>query len=280
MKKYFNKRALFFIIPSFIGVSIFILIPFIDVIIRSFQNEVLRSFVGLDNYKEIFTNDAFKLAAQNTIRFVFICIPLLIISSLGIAVVIQRFFRNSEKITTAFLGPMAIPIASVVLIWKIVFNSQGILNNILNYFNIESIDFMNSEYAFWVLVVTYIWKNLGYTIILWVAGLGAVPKELYEVAKVDGASEFKCFTKITFPIIKPSLYTITVLSLLNSFKVFREAYLIAGNYPHESMYMLQHIFNNWFRNLAFGKLSASSVVMAVVTFILIILLQRNWEKEN
>ena len=234
----------------------------------------------MDNYKEIFTNDAFKLAAQNTIRFVFICIPLLIISSLGIAVVIQRFFRNSEKITTAFLGPMAIPIASVVLIWKIAFNNQGILNNILNYFNIESIDFMNSEYAFWVLVVTYIWKNLGYTIILWVAGLGAVPKELYEVAKVDGASEFKCFTKITFPIIKPSLYTITVLSLLNSFKVFREAYLIAGNYPHESMYMLQHIFNNWFRNLAFGKLSASSVVMAVVTFILIILLQRNWEKEN
>lgn len=280
MKKYFNKRALFFIIPSFIGVSIFILIPFIDVIIRSFQNEVLRSFVGLDNYKEIFTNDAFKLAAKNTIRFVFICIPLLIISSLGIAVVLQRFFRNSEKLTTAFLVPMAIPIASVVLIWKIVFNCQGILNNILNYFNIESIDFMNSKYAFWVLVVTYIWKNLGYTIILWIAVLGAVPKELYEVAKVDGASEFKCFTKITFPIIKPSLYTITVLSLLNSFKVFREAYLIAGNYPHESMYMLQHIFNNWFRNLAFGKLSAASVVMAVVTFILIILLQRSWEKEN
>lgn len=163
MKKYFNKKSIFFIIPSFIGVSIFILIPFIDVIIRSFQNEVLRSFVGLDNYKEIFINDAFKLAAKNTIRFVFICIPLLIISSLGIAVVIQRFFRNSEKLTTAFLVPMAIPIASVVLIWKIVFNSQGILNNILNYFNIESIDFMNSKYAFWVLVVTYIWKNLGYT---------------------------------------------------------------------------------------------------------------------
>ena len=280
MKKYFSNRALFFIIPSFIGVSIFILIPFIDVIIRSFQNEVLRSFVGLNNYKEVFTNDAFKIAAKNTIKFVFVCIPLLIISSLIIAVVLQRFFRNSEKITTAFLVPMAIPIASIVLIWKILFNSQGIFNNILNYFNIESIDFMNSKYAFWVLVVTYIWKNLGYTIILWIAALSIVPKELYEVAKVDGASESKCFTKITFPIIKPSLYTITVLSLLNSFKVFREAYLIAGNYPHESMYMLQHIFNNWFRNLAFGKLSAASVVMAVVTFILIILLQRSWEREN
>lgn len=280
MKKYFNRKALFFIIPSFIGVSIFILIPFIDVIIRSFQNEVLRSFVGLDNYKEIFTNDAFKLAAKNTIRFIFICIPFLLISSLGVAVVLQRFFRNSEKITTAFLMPMAIPIASVVLIWKIFFDNKGILNSILNYFAIEAVDWMNSKYAFWVLVITYVWKNLGYTIILWIAGLSAVHKELYEAAKVDGASEFQCFTKITVPIIKPSLYTVTVLSLLNSFKVFREAYLIAGNYPHESMYMLQHIFNNWFRNLAFGKISSASVIMALVTFVLITLLQKSWERED
>ena len=280
MEKYFNRKALLFILPSFIGVSIFILIPFIDVIIRSFQNEVLRKFVGLNNYKEIFTNDAFKLAAKNTIRFVFICIPLLIISSLGIAVVLQRFFRNSEKITTAFLMPMAIPIASLVLIWKIFFDNQGILNSILNYFAIDGVDWMNSKYAFWVLVITYVWKNLGYTVILWVAGLSTVHKELYEAARVDGASEFQCFTKITVPIIKPSLYTITVLSLLNSFKVFREAYLIAGNYPHESMYMLQHIFNNWFRNLAFGKLSSASVIMSLVTFVLITLLQKSWERED
>ncbi len=280
MKKNFDKKALFFIIPSLIGVSIFILIPFIDVIIRSFQNEVLRTFVGLDNYKEIFTNEAFKLAGKNTIRFVLVCIPLLLISSLLVAVIIQRFFRNTEGLTTAFLVPMAIPIASVVLIWRIVFNEHGILNSILNNFNIEGIDWMNSKYAFWVLVFTYVWKNMGYTIILWIAGLNCIPKEVYEAAKVDGASELKCFTKITLPILKPTLYTTTVLSLLNSFKVFREAYLIAGNYPDESMYMLQHTFNNWFRDLAFGKISAGSVVMAVITFILIIFLQKSWESED
>ena len=280
MKKYFNNKALFFILPSLIGVSIFILIPFIDVIIRSFQNEVLRTFVGLDNYKDIFTNEAFKLAGKNTIKFILVCIPLLLATSLAIAVMIQRFFIKSEGITTTFLVPMAIPIASVVLIWRIVFNEHGILNSILNNFNIEGIDWMNSKYAFWVLVVTYIWKNMGYTIILLIAGLNCIPKEVYEAAKVDGASEVKCFTNITFPILKPTLYTTTVLSLLNSFKVFREAYLIAGNYPDESMYMLQHTFNNWFRDLAFGKISAGSVVMAVIAFILILFLQRSWERED
>ncbi len=278
IKEKFNKKALIFILPSIIGVSIFMLIPFIDVFIRSFQNEVLRDFVFLDNYKEIFTNDAFKLASKNTIRFVLVCIPLLLIISLVIAVIINRFFRNSERLTTAFLIPMAIPIASVVLIWKIVFHEHGLLNSLLNDVGIHGIDWMNSKYAFWVLVATYIWKNMGYTIILWMAGLSVIPNEVYEAARVDGASEVKCFTKITLPILKPTLYTITVLSLLNSFKVFREAYLIAGNYPDESMYMLQHTFNNWFRDLAFGKISAASIVMAAVTLVLILFLQKSWEK--
>lgn len=278
IKEKINKKALIFILPSIIGVSIFMLIPFIDVFIRSFQNEVFREFVFLDNYKDIFNNEAFKLASKNTIRFILICIPLLLIISLIIAVIIQRLFRNSEKLTTAFLIPMAIPIASVVLIWKIVFHENGILNGVLSDIGITGIDWMNSKYAFWVLVATYIWKNVGYTVILWMAGLSVIPNEIYEAARVDGASEITCFTKITLPILKPTLYTITVLSLLNSFKVFREAYLIAGNYPDESMYMIQHTFNNWFRDLAFGKISAASIIMAAITLVLILFLQKSWEK--
>lgn len=279
MKERIKCKNLLFLLPSLIGVLIFVLIPFIDVIIRSFQNEVLRDFVGLDNYKEVFNNIAFKLAAKNTLRFVLICIPLLLFFSLIIAVFIQRIYRNSEKITTAFLIPMAIPIASVVLIWKIVFNQNGLLNSILSHLGLGGLDWMNTKYAFWVLVFTYIWKNLGYNIILWIAGLSSISEEVYEAAKVDGASEVQCFRKITLPLLKPTLFTISVLSLINSFKVFREAYLIAGNYPHESMYMLQHLFNNWFRDLAFGKISSASVIVSIIMIALIMILQRTWEKE-
>lgn len=275
-----NRKGYLYILPSLIGVVIFILIPFIDVIIRSFQNEVTRELVGIEQYKEIFTNTAFKLAAVNTLKFVLVCIPLLLIISLAISVLIHRFFRNSEFLKTTFLIPMAIPIASVVLIWRIMFNEQGVLSGFLSNFGIESIDWMNTNYAFWILVITYIWKNLGYTIILWLAGLSCISDGIYEAATVDGAGEWKLFTKITLPNIKPTLFTITVLSLLNSFKVFREAYLIGGDYPHKSIYLLQHIFNNWFRDLSFGKMAAGSVVMAVVTFIFILFLQKSWEKEE
>lgn len=279
-KDKFDKKALLFLMPSFIGVSIFILIPFLDVFLRSFQGEIVRDFTFLDNYKEIFTNTAFILASKNTIRFTLICIPLLLGISLALAVLITNYYKSSEKLTTAFLMPMAIPIASVVLVWRIVFHEQGILNGFLIRLEATGVDWMNSEYAFWVLVVTYIWKNCGYNIILWMAGLSCIPNEVYEAAKVDGASRWRSFKDITLPILKPTLYTITVLSLLNSFKVFREAYLIAGEYPDKSMYLLQHIFNNWFRELSFGKIAASSVVMAAMIFVLIMFLQRSWEGDD
>mgnify|MGYP001377104882 CR=1 FL=1 len=279
-KKKINKAPLYFILPSLIGVAVFTLLPFLDVFIRSFQSAISREFSGLENYYDIFSNAAFKLASQNTIKFVLVCIPLLLAISLAIAVFLNRFVQASQVLRTAFLIPMAVPIASVVLIWNIVFHEQGVLSGVLNNFNIVGQDWMNTGYAFWVLVFSYIWKNLGYTIILWLAGLNAISKEIYESAKVDGAGELKCFTKITLPCLKPTLYTIAVLSLLNSFKVFREAYLVAGDYPDKSMYLLQHLFNNWFREMSFGKMAAASVVMAVIIFGLIMLLQRAWENQD
>ncbi|CUO72425.1 carbohydrate ABC transporter permease [Clostridium disporicum] len=279
-KKKINKAPLYFILPSLIGVAVFTLLPFLDVFIRSFQSAISREFSGLENYYDIFSNAAFKLASQNTIKFVLVCIPLLLAISLAIAVFLNRFVQASQILRTAFLIPMAVPIASVVLIWNIVFHEQGVLSGVLNNFNIVGQDWMNTGYAFWVLVFSYIWKNLGYTIILWLAGLNAISKEIYESAKVDGAGELKCFTKITLPCLKPTLYTIAVLSLLNSFKVFREAYLVAGDYPDKSMYLLQHLFNNWFREMSFGKMAAASVVMAVIIFGLIMLLQRAWENQD
>ena len=103
---------------------------------------------------------------------------------------------------------------------------------------------------------------------------------LYEAAKVDGANSWKCFTSITMPNLMPSLFTIAVLSLLNGFKVFREAYLVAGDYPQESMYLLQHLFNNWYRDLAIDKMSAAAVLTSAVILVLILMLQKAWEKED
>ncbi len=147
-------------------------------------------------------------------------------------------------------------------------------------FGIDAIDWMSSNASFWVLVISYIWKNLGYTVILWIAGMAAIPKSVTEAAKVDGAAQWQCVRYIILPQLKPACYTITMLSFLNSFKVFREAYLVAGAYPQKRIYLLQHLFNNWFTNLEMEKISAAAVLLAVFFALCSLSLKNLWEKEE
>lgn len=275
-----NWSGLPFILPSFVGMVIFILIPFLDVIRRSFTGAVSEEWTGLDNYRTIFGNKAFQLAVKNTLRFEAVCIPLLILLSLLAAVFLVKQTRFMHLMKSSLLIPMAIPVASVVLLWRVLFHESGMLNGILNAVHITGPDWMNTKYAFWVLVFSYVWKNLGYDVVLWVAGLSAIPSNLYEAARVDGAGDWQCFWKITLPNVLPSLFTIAVLSILNSFKVFREAYLVAGDYPDESMYLLQHLFNNWFRDLSLDKMSAAAVINALAIFALVLLLRKAWNTER
>lgn len=272
-----NRRAGFlFLLPSLAGVMIFVLIPFLDAFRRSFFTAMSGQFVGLQNYVNVFHTKAFRAAVSNTARFMGICIPALILLSLFVAVVINQSRRPTEIYKTTFLLPMAIPVASVVLLWKVLFHKYGLINAGLSFQGIAPIDFMNTDWAFWILIISYLWKNLGYDMILWLAGLANIPKSQYEAAQVDGANGLQCFLNITMPNMMPTLFTITVLSFLNSFKVFREAYLIGGDYPHPSMYLLQHLFNNWFADLDLDRLCAAAVLVAGVILCFILLLQKNW----
>lgn len=276
--KHKNFRGLLWILPSFLGVLVFYLLPYADVVRRSFLGAVDGSFAGIDNYRAVLENTAFLLAVKNTLRFTVLCIPALILAALLCAVLLYRS-KYGGIVKSAFLMPMALPAVSVALMWRLLFHSQGIVNGWLANFRITGSDWMNSKSAFWILVGSYIWKNLGYDIVLWMAGLSGISENIYEAARVDGAGEWQCFWKITLPNLKTSFYTITVLSFLNSFKVFREAYLVAGDYPHESIYMMQHLFNNWFRNFSFDKMAAAAVLESLVLLGLILLFQKTLDKE-
>lgn len=268
-----------FVLPNLLGVICFALLPMAKVIERSFQSAVTAEWVGLKNYREVFGNTAFRLAASNTLKFTAVCIPLLIALSLFLAVFVQGLKRGGSLLKSIFLVPMAVPAASVVLVWKALFHSNGLVNGALGRLGLSGVSWMTSGAAFWVLVISYLWKNLGYDMVLWLAGLAGIPTDIYEAARVDGAGEWQCFTRITLPNLRPSLYTISVLSFLNSFKVFREAWLVAGDYPHQSMYLLQHLYNNWFRELSFDKIAAASVLTSLVVLLLILLLRRAWDTQ-
>lgn len=273
------KEVFIFLFPGFAGVCLFVLVPFGDVVRRSFSTAVTGEWSGLSNYKMILNNQAFLLAAKNTLRFMGICLPLLIAVSLFLAYELSKS-RYMKLLKSLYLLPMAIPAAAVVLVWKLLFDRQGILNALWEPFLSEPVDYMGTNVAFWVLVISYIWKNLGYTVILWLAGIMGISEGIIDAAKVDGAGERTCFFRIILPNLKPTLYTITVLSFLNSFKVFREAYLVAGAYPHESMYLLQHLFNNWFLNLDMDKMAAAAVLTAGVMLVFILILQALWDRKD
>lgn len=276
------KRSLIgicFLLLGFAGTVCFALAPFCRTVVRSFQNALGTAFVGLENYRMVLGNTAFQIAAGNTLRFTLVCIPLLVAGSLVLSVVLQRQTYIKNGLKSMFLVPAAVPAASVVLVWELLFHSNGLLNRALLATAGGKVEWMTTSASFWVLVLSYLWKNLGYDMILWMAGLAGIPEEIYEAAHMDGAGERACFFRITLPNLLPSLYTISVLSFLNSFKVFREAWLVAGDYPQQDMYLLQHLYNNWFRDLAFDKISAAAVLTALVVCVLILLLQRAWERE-
>jgi multiple sugar transport system permease protein len=252
----------------------FFLIPFIDTIRRSFFDVRGVNFIGFESYVSVLNNTAFRLAAVNTAKFVAICIPLLLIISLATALLLRSIKPLGKAFKTTFLLPMAVPVASIVLLWQAVFNEGGLANTVLITLGLQPLDFMGSNSAFWVLVFTYLWKNNGYNMILWLAGLDGISETLYEAAYVDGAGKIQSFRYITLPCLLPTIGLVSILSLLNSFRVFREAYLVAGAYPHDSMYMLQHLFNNWFQNLDISRLSAAAAMLAVVLLVIIWLLRK------
>ena len=269
-----------FLLPNLFGVLYFSLIPMMQVLFRSFQSAIGGRWVGIQNYVTVMGNAAFQRAIANTGKFTAVCIPLLIVISLALAVLLYSIPVVGSALRSIFLMPMAVPAASVVLVWKALFHKKGLINGALLALGGSGVDWMGSGAAFWMLVISYLWKNLGYTVVLWMSGLAGIPESVYEAAQVDGANALQTFLQITLPNLRGSAYTITVLSLLNSFKVFREAWLVAGDYPHESMYLLQHLYNNWFRELDFDKIAAASVMTSVVVFILIGFLRKAWDGED
>lgn len=266
-------RDLAFISPSLLGMAVFFILPFFVIVYYSLiNNPIQREFVFLDNFIALVQNYAFQTAAKNTAVFSAVAVPLSVILSFLLAQMLEARIPLKSQFRTFFLSPMMVPVASVVLIWQVLFSSKGSVNDLLAVFGVQSIDWLKSEYAIAVVVLLFLWKNLGYFMILFMAALNNIPKELIEVADMEGASGWVKFKHITVRYLSPTILFVTILSLINSFKVFREVYLLTGKYPGDYLYMMQHFMNNTFESLDYQKLSAAAILMAIVMVIIIALL--------
>ncbi len=265
-----RRNAALYLSPSLLGLLFFFIVPFFVIIFYAVvDNPVNREFVFLDNFISIIQNSSFQQAVKNTITFSLVAVPLAVILSLVMAMLLEQNIPMRSQFRTFFLSPMMVPVASIVLIWQVLFDYHGVINEFIQKLNMAPIDWFKSDYSQIVVVVLFLWKNLGYNMILFMAALNAIPRDILEVATLESATEFQKFWYIKLRYLSSTILFVAILSLINSFKVFRELYLLAGDYPYKSLYMLQHFMNNTFHSLDYQKLSAAAILMAIVMCIVI-----------
>ena len=259
-----------FLFPSLAGVLIFFVLPFLVVIYQSvLDNTIAKNFVFLKNYEMLIRNNAFRMAVKNSLTFSAIAVPLAVILPLLLAIILMSNIPGRSRFRTMFITPLMVPVASVVLIWQVVFHYNGVLNEITAVFGSAPIDWLKSDYGHIVVLVLYLWKNIGYNMILFMSALAAIPRDILEVAMLEGAGPIRRFFSIKMRYLSSSIVFVALLSLINSFKVFREVYLLTGDYPFDNLYMLQHFMNNTFGSLDYQKLSSAAILMSIVMILII-----------
>ena len=283
-KEKVNKRvAGLFLAPSLIGVLLFFVLPFLVVIYYSFlDNSISKKFVAFENYVRVFNNNAFRTAVGNTLTFSAIAVPLAVVLGLVLAFLLDSGIPMRSQLRSAFLTPLMVPIASVVLSFQVLFDYNGVVNELIAKFGGPQVDWLKSSAGLLVIILLFLWKNLGYNMILFLSALGNIPKDVVEGAQLDGAGRWKTFWHIKLRYLSPMVVFTTILSIINSFKVFREVYLLTGEYPVGTLYMLQHYMNNTFASADYQKLSTAAIYMSIVMIIIIgamILFENHYGKD-
>lgn len=262
--------------PLMAGFLVFYAIPFLLVVCNSVVKGkgYTRHFAGLQNYIDLLENAVFRLAFLNTIKFLVIVLPLILILSFAIALLIKNHAKQYSRLKSVLLLPYIMPIVGTVLLVEVLFTESGVINRVLAVMGLPVADWLNSEYAFWVAVLLYLWKNTGYSVILLLSGLLTISDDQYTAASLDGANGWEKFCYITMPQMGYSVFFATVFSMINAFKCFREIFLIGGTHPHTSIYMLQHFINNAFEKLNYTKLSVASVLLFLVIGVFLMILYK------
>jgi multiple sugar transport system permease protein len=272
-KKY--DSGILFLLASFGGVLLFYLWPFMVSLWFAFTDSPVRgNFAGIDNFTELLHNKAYLLGLKNTLAFIGMSVPLGMFLSLIVAILIRRSGRQKELFVLLFLIPLVIPSGSTIFFWQALFLDDGYLNGMLVTVGFDKIRWLDTSAVRYVILLIFLWKNLGYNMVLFLAGLHNIPREQYEAASVDGSGVVFTFLQITLPGLAPTMVLAAIMSVINSFKVFKEIYLITGSYPHESIYMLQHFMNNMFYTLNYQKLSAATCILVLMIAMVVLLLLR------
>jgi multiple sugar transport system permease protein len=268
MRLHRAKTAALLLSPLMAGIIVFFMIPFVILVYYSLTFGVGGAeFVGFSNYIDMLQSQSFKLAFGNTVRFLLLGVCVNMILSFVLASMLQERFVGAKLFRSVILFPMFLPVAAVVTVVLLFFSDTGIVNDILQKLGLPVKDWIRSSSAFGLVLGLSIFKNIGYNVILVLAGLNMIPKDLYELADMEGAGPMQKVFHITLPMLTPTLFFVFIISIMNCFKSFREIFILGGEHPDSSIYMLPHFINNNIKNLNYQRLAVASVLI-VFTIVL------------
>ena len=273
-----NKSLLLFLLPGLLLLMIFYVIPFFSGISYSVTDgSKTNAFVGLKNCEALWQNKMFILGLKNTLELSVISAPLLWVASFLLALILLSIQPKGTFFRSASLLPYLAPSSAILLVWLILFDYGGPLNRIADVLGVERVVWLESAALRVPIILMFIWKNLGFCMVIFLAALQTVPQSLYEYATLEGGGFFTKAFRVALPHILPTAFLVFVLAWINAFKIFKEVYVIAGSYPDTSVYTLQHYMNNMFSRLDYQMVTAAAYSFAVIVlalFAVLFILQR------
>ena len=274
-----QRAAWWFIAPAIIVLTVFFFLPVLGALVMSLTDFDLYAlsnfdnlrFIGFENYRRLLGEPLFWKALGNTLYFVVLGVPLSIGASLGAALLVNsRVARFRSFFRTIYFAPVVTTLVAVAVVWRYIFHTRyGFLNYTLGAFGVDPIDWMGDpHWAMPAIVILAVWKNFGYNMIILLAALQNISEDLYEAARIDGASSWQVFRHITLPGLAPVLLLVSILTMTGYFQLFAEPYVMTEGGPLQStLSVLYFMYEEGFKWWSLGRASAVAFLLFILMFV-------------
>ena len=268
-----KKIVWLLLLPGLAGLMLFYVVPFFGGIYFSVTDGTYENnFVGLKNYAQVLQNPMFQLGLRNTWELSLLCAPVIWLMAFILSAMLRTLKERATPFRNILLLPYLMPSSAMLLIWTLMFDYGGVVNRLVVAMGLERVLWLEGDALRFPIVLLYVWKNLGFSVVLFASALSAVHPSLYEYAALEGAGWWTQAFRITLPQILPTAFLVFVLAWVNAFKIFKEVYFIGGAYPTQQIYTLQHFMNNMFAKLDYQKVTTAAYLFAIGVMVLFALM--------
>lgn len=271
----FHKKKIVWLLllPGMAGIMTFYVVPFFGGVYFSMMDgSFTNQFVWFDNYARVLQNPMFIMGLKNTWELSMLCAPVIWLLSFLLAAMLKTLKERATPFRNILLLPYLMPSSAMLLIWTLMFDYGGVVNRLVVALGFERVLWLEEAALRAPIVLLYIWKNVGFSVVLFASALSAVHPSLYEYAALEGAGWWTQSFRITLPQILPTAFLVFVLAWVNAFKIFKEAYFIGGDYPTPQIYTLQHFMNNKFAKLEYQDVTTAAYLFAIGVMVLFALM--------